>query len=481
MNLKEIAKNSVWFGIIPKLASIATLFITPLITPFLTAKDYGIYGIITSYTGIIGGFAILGLHVHLANSYYEYKSRFGAVWRRLIFWMFIGNLLSFIVSAVVLWFYLPSVFPWSRGLVIFLSTFYMLYSFNMVVVNHYYSIRLIPKPLILKNLSATLIGILINFVLIYYLRIGFMAFLISSFISNLFLFFIFFKSFWVDLKLYPLPNKPDKRVVNWFKVALPMLPHQIGGTILASVDRIIMTILALSTVEIGIYSQGYSMGNYANVFIVSLITSIAPVIQTTFRNNNLLQMRKMLYFSMGITLLIITALSIWMKEIYFLLVRNPDLQICQDVASYTCFSYAMFPFYSMLSAFCFIEKKTIYVLWLVFIPAILNIILNFIFIPYYGYMAAAISTIASYWSIAIIVLIIPYFKNHIIRWFGTLYIPIFLLSTCIFLLVISHFIGNFELLHKVIITILVLLIFAIYYYFNKDKVKLFGFQHQDVL
>ncbi len=54
------------------------------------------------------------------------------------------------------------------------------------------------------------------------------------------------------------------------------------------------------------------------------------------------------------------------------------------------------------------EKKTKYILWLVFFPAIINIILNFIFIPIYGYIAAAYTTIISYW----LILLIPFFSDY---------------------------------------------------------------------
>lgn len=53
MFLISILKKAFGFGVMPKLASLVNLLLLPLITPFLTPFDYGIWGVITSYSGLL--------------------------------------------------------------------------------------------------------------------------------------------------------------------------------------------------------------------------------------------------------------------------------------------------------------------------------------------------------------------------------------------------------------------------------------------
>ena len=76
MDLFSLLKKSVWFGIIPKLPTFINILILPFVTPYLTANDYGVWGIISSYTGIFISIYTLGLHMHLSNSYYEYGDKY---------------------------------------------------------------------------------------------------------------------------------------------------------------------------------------------------------------------------------------------------------------------------------------------------------------------------------------------------------------------------------------------------------------------
>ena len=73
-----------------------------------------------------------------------------------------------------------------------------------------------------------------------------------------------------------------------------------------------------------------------------------------------------------------------MPEIYALLIRNANLAKSCDIASLLCFANVVFSFYAFMSAPAFIEKKTMQLLWLVFVPGILNFLLCYAFIPFFG-------------------------------------------------------------------------------------------------
>ena len=481
MKLKEIARNAIWYGVVPRLTILITVLITPLITPYMTPGDYGMIGIISAYVGLITGFSTLGLHVHFANSYYEYKTRFAAVWRRLVFWMVVGSIICMLISMVLLWFELPDTTPWPRLLIIFLGSISILFNFNIMTAQHYYGIRLLPKPLVIRKVIASIIGLVVMFVCVYFFRWGYMGYVFQAATVSVVLFVLFFKPLWIDLRLYPLPHHPNARVKDWFKIALPMLPHNIGHVMLASSDRIIMGLLLISTHDIGIYTNGYTFGEYGGILITALISSLAPVLQTTCRNKNHKQMRKIFIFNEIVALAIILILSIWMREIYQLLVRNQELQISHTVAALTCFSYAMFPLYTILSIPVFVEKKTTKILWLVFMPALINIVLNFIFIPIYGYRAAIITTVISYWSISILVLMVPFFRENLRNWLGNPLKILWLPAICIIVLLLAQLIGGIPTTPKIVLTGAALIVITYFIKRNWNRITNFTFDHKDII
>ena len=57
-------------------------------------------------------------------------------------------------------------------------------------------------------------------------------------------------------------------------------------------------------------------------------------------------------------------------------------------------------------------------LWLVFVPGIMNFILCYALIPFFGYRIAILSTIVSYWTQLMIPFFVGYYKKTVKEWLG---------------------------------------------------------------
>ena len=171
--------------------------------------------------------------------------------------------------------------------------------------------------------------------------------------------------------------------------------------------------------DIGICSNGYMMGDYATVVSVALATALSPEIQRAYREKRLKDFRHIFYFCQMTALMFVFLVSCWMPEIYKLIVRNPDLQIAVPIASLICYANVVNPFYNFLATVVFITKETKYLLWLVFLPGVLNVTLCLIFVPIFGYMAAVYSTLISFWSLLLIPFISRFHAKNVSEWLGT--------------------------------------------------------------
>ena len=120
-------------------------------------------------------------------------------------------------------------------------------------------------------------------------------------------------------------------------------------------------------------------------------------------------------------------------------------------------------FYGFLSTPAFIEKNTPQLLWLVFVPGILNFVLCLIFIPIFGYQAAIYSTIIAYWSQLFIPFFVKYYHSQVKIWMGNMSRIILILLILLAGLVLGQFCASGDLWLKIVLTSLIVLSFLIVY------------------
>lgn len=473
MKIKQLLTNIIWYGVIPKITAILSLLLLPLITPFLTLEDYGVMGLINSYKGIALGIATFGLHMHLTNSYFELGKNFILLWRRLFFYMFVSSFLTSIALIFIYSFSL-SITPNSKKiLIISLSIIPVLFFPINTIIEHYFPLVYKPRTQVLRNLIASLGAIGASFVMIRYYNLGYVSWVVSATILTLLTFILFFKPLYIDLKIYPQIDFNFQRIKKLLKISLPIIPHNLSHMLLSSSDRIVMDIVGVSVVNIGLYSNGYSIGENSNVIITGISIALLPVLQKIFREKDIVQMKYYYRLSNLIISIFILLVMLWMKEFYIIFIKNKSLQPAYIIAILTSVSYLVnATAYMYLSINIFINKTTKRILYLVFFPAVINILLNFIFIPIYGFMAALYTTIFTYWLIFALPFLFPIFRNMIREMIGSRKIMLEGLLINIFVILIAYLCYNINYIWKIIIIIPIAALF--YSYYRRIKLSLYS-------
>lgn len=451
----RIFTNTLYYGVIPKISTLINVLLLPIITPFLTPYDYGVWGIITSYTGLILAFAPLGLNMHLTNSYFEFP-KWKLIWGRISYIFFVTGGLGSIIGIIILMCSLKEYNFIYRFCLSLCSVIPILLFGNALIASHLYPLIDTPKPLVFRNLAGSLLALIVSFVCIYYFRIGFWGFVLGQMSSSIIIFILFAFALYKNEKIIPIPKIKKERALKWIKTASPVIPHTIGFMLLTSSSRIIMNWYDIPLEDIGIYSQGYTMGDYITLITTALITALSPHIQRAWRNTNYELYRKLYYFSQIITFFLVFTVSLWMPTIYNLLIRNPEFQASITVANHICYAQVLLPFYSFQSSICFIKKDTMQLLWLVFLPAVINILLCLIFVPIYGYNAAIYICLISYWSQLSVPLISKYHSNIFKVWMVSKIKIIYILSLLSVSLFLSTVLVNHAIPTKLFINIIAL-------------------------
>lgn len=459
----KLIKDTLYYGLVPKLTIFVTIFTTPLITPFLMPYDYGISGVVSSYTGFIASLAPLGLHIHLSNSFFELPKHYNLVWGRVLFLVLFSSFVLCILNVLILFFVLPLAPSFSLLLLCIAGTLPVFLSVNTLLAQHLFPLIQDPKPLVLTGFIGSLFSILLTFVLIYYYRLGYWGLILPGAISSIIVFVIYIKLIWINYNIRPIIDQNYKRLKEMFTIALPLIPHNLGFVLLTSSSRVVMSQLDVSYDDIGLYSHGCSMGDYAIMITTALVTAISPQMQRAYRSHDYDRYRRLYFLCQGVCLLTSFLICIWIPDIYNFLIRNEVLKQSSEIASYMCFSNVVYAFYIFISLPVFIEKKTMQLLWLVFIPGFLNLVLCYILIPVYGYKAAIYTTIFSYWTQLMIPFFIRYYHQNVKLWMGSLSNIYIILLILLMSLVVAQLCVQMNIIYRLSISLLLAVCFVFYY------------------
>ena len=466
MSTRKIVTNTFYYGVVPKLTMLLSIVILPLTTPFLTTYDYGIYGVMTSYTSLFVSIAPLGLHVHLTNSFFEKPRHYHLVWGRVLMMVLLSSFLFGLINMGILLFTLPMGASAEGLLLCMVGSVPIFLLANGLLAQHLFPLVERPKPLVLTNLSGSVLGMLVSFVLIYFLKLGYWGLVASGVVSGIFTFTVFVKFVWSDYDIRPIWDRNWKRVRQMLKIALPLVPHTLGFVLLTSSARIVMSQYHVSYDEIGLFSHGSSMSDYAVVVTSALVMALSPQIQRFFRSADFRSYRKLYFLCQAVALVTSFLICVWMPEIYALLIWNESLAQSSDIACLLCFANVVFAFYTFMSAPVFIEKNTMQLLWLVFVPGILNFVLCYTLIPVFGYRAAIYSTIVAYWSQLMIPFFVGYYKGSVRQWLGARRLILVILLVILADLLIANQIMHTELWVKMIVSAVAVI--SLWYFYRRQ-------------
>ena len=175
---------------------------------------------------------------------------------------------------------------------------------------------------------------------------------------------------------------------------LPLIPHYLSQTVLNSSDRIMIQKM-VSADAAGIYSLAYSISQIMTIFNTALLKTIEPWLYKKMKANRTQDIGRVAYLSLGLVAavnLIFIALAPEAVAIFAPIQYHEAIWVIPPVAMGVYFMFA----YTFFAVIEFYFEKTKYVTYATMSGAVLNIILNYICIKLFGYMAAGYTTLVCY-------------------------------------------------------------------------------------
>ncbi|MBW4360338.1 lipopolysaccharide biosynthesis protein [Flavobacterium taihuense] len=395
--LKKLFSHTAIYGLAPQVSKIAGFLALPIITKELTSSDYGVYGLLTAYTTAISVLSILGLRLILVNSFYHSPGQYKWAWRQLYGFLNLWNLVYGLLLAVLVFVVIPPEAVDNRWLIMVLNVIPIVFFGQTSVVGlTYYQLHQMPMQIAIRSFIFGVLTVGLNVILIAHFKMGYMGWFWSNFIVGILNNISYWYPLNVKFKMTPIYNFKWRFIKKSLKVSLPVVPHHYSSYLLDSSDKVVMDLEKISTSDIGKYNVAYSVGNMFNALGVAGGYAIGPLMNEKYKKNDDYGARD-LVFVMQIVFFYLTFIgSIWMKEVFQIMIRNASLSQLYPLAIVIVMSYNYRPMYLGAVNKLFYKEKTKFLWKLTLTAAIINVSLNLILMPFYGYKVAAFTTFAAF-------------------------------------------------------------------------------------
>ena len=387
-------KASLWFVFCSVMQRGISVIATPIFTRIMSTTDYGQYGVFNSWLDIISIFVTLrlyyGVFVQGLVKYEEDQKQFASSMQGLGFTLCLSWTIIYAVSHDF-WNHLfklttvqmlaMMVMIWSAGA----------FRFWAAEQRNQYKYRLLVAITLIVSVMKVVFGV--TFVVLAEDKVTarILALALVELIGYSGAFFI-----------QMIRGKKFFSAKYW-KIALlfnlPLIPHYLSQTVLNSADRIMIRSM-IGASEAGIYTLAYSISRIMSIFNTALHQTISPWTYQKIKANSIQDIKYVTYPALiGIAAINLMLIAFAPEIVYIFAPKSYHnaIWVIPPVAMSVFFTFS----YNMFATFEFYFERTKFIMTASIIGAVLNIVLNYIFLRLFGYYAAGYTTLVCYMVYAI--------------------------------------------------------------------------------
>lgn len=187
----------------------------------------------------------------------------------------------------------------------------------------------------------------------------------------------------------------DRGYLKWaLKVSAPLIVHAVALNILSQADRTMITALRDAS-ETGIYSLVYNFSMIATVITTALEGTWTPWFTTKMNEKDYKNVNRVGVDYVNLMTYAMVCLILISAEVLKIFANSAYWEGISIIPPIVCANYIIFVYTIYVNVEYYYEKSGFITINTI-ISAVTNIVLNFIFIPEFGYIAAAYTTVASY-------------------------------------------------------------------------------------
>ncbi len=394
--LKSTLKNTFIYSIGTFSSRLAGFILIPLYTARFSVEEYGMMGIMEITSQVL--LALLGFSLYNAFFRWYWDKNFIAKQKSILF-----TILVFLIFQISLFLILVLSFQQDLSYLLFDSDRNSYLIRLLILVSGLEAVGVVVSTLLrLKERAAfyTLlqvvkltISLLSTIYLIVYRNRNIEAVYEAQLIANVVYLLLIFNVLRKNIEL----KFEWKILKDMLSFSLPLVLTSLSGIILNITDRYTLRFLA-DMADVGVYSLGFKVANTLRVFLIASVNlALQPIIFKMMDEpgNKRFYAKVMTYFTFGLMFFVLF-FSLYAPEI-IKVISKQNMQYWNAWKLVPVLSFSML--FSMLRDVSYtglnITKKTKIIALLVISAAILNILLNLLFIPVWGFYGASVATAIS--------------------------------------------------------------------------------------
>lgn len=405
---RDFFKDSVVYGLGNGIKKFIGFFLLPFYTKVLTPEDYGLLSTLSTFTMLLS--ALLNFGLDSAAGFYFFQANDEKEKGKVLYSHFILRLfgiippliLSFFSSKLSLLFFKTENYTW----LVFISIILVPVNLLMSEQSHIYRYYRKPLQYNIVTIVKSVVNIGIGVSLVVILKWGVIGAQLASIISSAvvvlgsFLLFSQYKYTWVFDWIWAR---------KMLRFGFPLIWAGLATWVFNSVDRFFLLHYKNLT-EIGYYSIGTTFSQPILLLNTAVQMSFGVLffkIYNEENDNEKPQSKKMAIESFNlylfISMILAVTLSVFGKELLSFVTTKDYIQGAIAIPFIT-FSLIASQAYQNMGPGITLSEKNWHYTWLTILTAFVNIGLNFLLIPKWGFIGAACSTFISfllYWIIKV--------------------------------------------------------------------------------
>ena len=394
-------KRTIQLGSIYSIGSISqgALFVLlfPIYTSFLSPQDFGIIGLMSITVSVLTRFVSSPLNSAFTRFYYapEYREKSGI----LLFNLFLWALLIITCFAVIFWRiseYLAGVLLQDRNLAHLLKIYALILFLQPFSSLFLCLLRMLEraKYFVFTSISSLLLSAGLTLYLLTVLKKGVLALIVGNLLS-LIVTIIMVLPVFIKKSTFKLSRST---LIPPLKYAYPLLLSEYSNLLIQSGDRYVLRIFN-SVSMVGLYSFGYQI---AGILQTALVTPLKQALQPVVLKQeedpeairHLLRMGATYFYLIGCAACLL--ISLFSREILMLFARKEVFWAAWVIVPIITYSYVQHGLGNFVGWGMGLMKKSFHVSGIVLVAALVNIGLNFLFVPQWDMLGAAFATMLSY-------------------------------------------------------------------------------------
>lgn len=463
-------------GISSILVSLSNLILLPILTKNISISDYGIYVQIGVTLTLIPIFSTLGL-VAAMNRFLASKKGIVNEIQEGFYSIFFAIMGVCIFVSTILFILSPNIanllFNGNVLVAQLLPILIFIATLNVVISFYFRTFQQMKKYSIFIVFQAYLIVFLVSYFAIKDSNIINVVF--GSLIAQIITFIVGFAVILKDVG-FKIPKFLNLK--NYLSFSIPSMPTLLSNWMVDSSDRYLISIF-LGTVYVGYYNPGYTLGwTFIGLLAAPFNIILPSLLPYHYDQGQIDKVRVFLKYSLKYFLVFAIpaffGLSLLSEQfIYFL----TNLEIATNgylVTPFTALSALFFGCYVIFFNILFLEKTTRILGSIWILSAVVNLILNIIFIPLFGFLAAAAATLFVYGlSLALTIHYARKFLKFDFEW-SSIIKSLFSSAIMSIIIIIFYPNGVYNFILLVLISVIVYLaLFYVLKGFKKEEINFF--------